>query len=35
MHIARTSAELQSTIPTSQREAQTFFGDDRFFLNDT
>ena len=32
MHIARTSAELQSTIPTSQREAQTAFGDDRLLL---
>ena len=32
MHVARTSAELQSTIPTSQREAQTAFGDDRLLL---
>ncbi|MDP7616916.1 MAG: biotin carboxylase N-terminal domain-containing protein [Arenicellales bacterium] len=32
MHIADTPAELQVLIPTSQREAQTAFGDDRLLL---
>ncbi len=32
MHIAGTPAELQVLIPTSQREAQTAFGDDRLLL---
>jgi 3-methylcrotonyl-CoA carboxylase alpha subunit len=32
MHIARTPAELQVLVPTSQREAQTAFGDDRLLL---
>ena len=32
MHVARTSAELQAIIPSSQREAQTAFGDDRLLL---
>ena len=32
MHVARTPAELQVLIPTSQREAQTAFGDERLLL---